>query len=84
MNFINKLSEKIAGGLRTMVTTTVALTASAFQAAMAALPTAATDAITSVDTDAAALITAIWPIVVTVTVGFVLIKLFRRGVRGAT
>ena len=47
--------------------------------ANAALPTAATDAISLVQTDGEALITAYWPVVAAITVGFVIIKLFKRG-----
>lgn len=47
---------------------------------MAALPTAATTALTDVQTDGLALIDAVWPVVAAVTIGFVLIKLFKRGV----
>ncbi len=47
--------------------------------ASADLPTAATTAITTMQTDGLALIDAIWPVVAAITVGFVIIKLFKRG-----
>jgi hypothetical protein len=46
--------------------------------ALAALPAAATDAFTTLQTDGLALINAAWPVVGAIVVGFVLIKLFRR------
>lgn len=48
--------------------------------AMAAVPTEATDAITLVGTDGGSIIAAIWVPLATVTVGFVMMKLFKRGV----
>jgi hypothetical protein len=47
--------------------------------AFAALPTAATAAMTQLEDDADALITAAWPVIAAVTVGFIIIKLFKRG-----
>jgi TRAP-type C4-dicarboxylate transport system permease small subunit len=44
----------------------------------AALPSAATDAFTTLQTDGLALINAAWPVVGAIVVGFILIKLFRR------
>ncbi len=46
--------------------------------AHAALPEAATTAMTTLKTDAEALLTAAWPVVVAITVGFILIRLFKR------
>lgn len=46
--------------------------------AHAALPTEATTAFTSLKADAESLITAAWPVVAAITVGFVLISLFKR------
>lgn len=46
--------------------------------ASAALPAAVTTAFTDLQTDALALIDLAWPVVVAVTVGFILIGLFRR------
>lgn len=43
-----------------------------------ALPTEATDAITAVQTDGQALIDAGWPVVVAITGGLILIKLFKK------
>lgn len=52
---------------------------STLASAQATLPTAATDAITEIGDLADLLITAFWPVVGAVTVGFVLFKLFKRG-----
>lgn len=49
------------------------------QSAFAALPTEATDAISLVGTDGGALQAAIWVPLGAVTVGFVIMKLFKRG-----
>jgi hypothetical protein len=46
--------------------------------AHAALPTEATTAFTQLKADAESLITAAWPVVAAITVGFVLISLFKR------
>jgi steroid 5-alpha reductase family enzyme len=50
----------------------------------AALPEAATNAITSIQTDGVAMIDAFWPVAVAITGGFVILKLFRKGVGKAT
>lgn len=47
-------------------------------AAHAALPTEATAAFTALKTDGESLITAAWPVVAAITVGFILISLFKR------
>ena len=52
--------------------------------ANAALPTAASDAITAVQTDGAAMITAGWPVAVAIVGGLVLIKLFKKVVGKVT
>lgn len=52
--------------------------------AHAALPTAASDAITAVQTDGAAMITAGWPVAVAIVGGLVLIKLFKKVVGKVT
>jgi len=46
--------------------------------ASAALPTEATAAITGVQTDGLAMITAGWPVVAAITGGLILIKLFKK------
>lgn len=48
-------------------------------AASAALPTEATAAFTTVAGNVTDIFAAIWPIIATVTGGFVLIKLFKKG-----
>jgi TRAP-type C4-dicarboxylate transport system permease small subunit len=45
---------------------------------LAALPAAATQAFTDLQTDGIALVNAAWPVVGAIVVAFVLIKLFRR------
>lgn len=52
--------------------------------AHAALPTAATDAITAVQTDGAAMIAAGWPVAVAIVGGLILIKLFKKVVGKVT
>ncbi len=47
--------------------------------ANAALPTEATSAFTAVSGNVTDIFAAIWPIIATVTGGFVLIKLFKKG-----
>lgn len=47
--------------------------------ANAALPTEATAAFTAVSGNVTDIFAAIWPIIATVTGGFVLIKLFKKG-----
>ena len=50
----------------------------AASSAFAAVPPEATAALTGLQTDAAAMIAAAWPVVAAVVVGFVLIGLFKR------
>ena len=47
--------------------------------AQAALPAAATSAFNDLKTDGLSLIDLVWPVVGAITVGFVLITLFKRG-----
>lgn len=47
--------------------------------AHAALPAAATSAFNDLKTDGLSLIDLVWPVVGAITVGFVLITLFKRG-----
>jgi TRAP-type mannitol/chloroaromatic compound transport system permease small subunit len=49
----------------------------------AALPVAATTAITDLQADAGALIEALWPMIAFITIGFVMFKLFKRGTNKA-
>lgn len=51
--------------------------------ARAVLPTEATAAFTSLSADITSMLALIWPVVVIGTVGFVLIRLFRKGVNKA-
>ena len=53
-------------------------------AAFAELPAGATTAISQIQTDGLALIDAYWPVVTALTVGFILIKLFKKGANKAT
>lgn len=48
--------------------------------ASAALSTEVGTGLTALQTDALALIDLVWPVVVAITVGFVILKLFKRGV----
>jgi len=52
--------------------------------AMAALPTDVTTAFTALETDGGTLMTAVWGVVTIITLGFVYIKLFKKGVNKAT
>lgn len=51
--------------------------------AQAALPTEATAAFTSLETDTTTLLGLVWSAVAAVTVGWVLIKLFKKGANKA-
>lgn len=51
----------------------------ALGAAHAALPTEATAAFTTISSSVTEILAAIWPIVASVTGGFVLISLFKKG-----
>lgn len=51
--------------------------------AMAALPTEATAAFTSVSGNVTDILAAVWPIVAAVTAGFILIRLFKKGANAA-
>lgn len=53
-------------------------------AAMAALPAEATTAFTTITGYATDIFAAIWPLLAFIVGGFVLIKLFKRGVNKAT
>jgi hypothetical protein len=52
-------------------------------AAHAALPTEATAAFTTLQTNVTDIIAAVWPILASVTGGFALFKLFKRGANKA-
>lgn len=52
--------------------------------AQAALPEGVTAAFTTVQTDAGSMIDAGWPVLVGITVGFVLMKLFKKVVSRAS
>lgn len=65
---------------RTIVTAAVAVALAAVSVpSFATLPTEATDAITLIGTDGLALQLAIWGPLATITVGFIIMKLFKRG-----
>lgn len=51
--------------------------------AHAALPTEAANAFTTVSTNVTDIFAAVWPIVATVTGGFILVKLFKKGANKA-
>ena len=70
----------LKGTMRRRIAMAVAAGASVVAVqAHAALPTAATAAFTQLQTDGLSLIDLIWPVVGAITVGFVLISLFKRG-----
>lgn len=48
-------------------------------AAHAALPEEIGTGLTAIQTDALALIDLVWPVVIAITTGFILFKLFKRG-----
>lgn len=60
------------------------VTAMAASTAHAALPQGATDAMTALATDSASMIDQAWPVVISVTIGFAIIRLFKRSTRSAT
>lgn len=64
--------------IRQLAAVALASTAMLAAQAHAELPAAATSAFTSLKGDAEALIVAAWPVVAAITVGFVLISLFKR------
>jgi len=66
---------------KTAIATGLALGAGA---ANAALPADAAAAFTAVSGNVTDILTAVWPIVISLTTGFILIKLFKKGVTKAT
>jgi len=52
----------------------------AAQSASAALSTEIGTGLTAIQTDALALVDLIWPVVVAVTVAFIMFKIFKRGI----
>jgi uncharacterized membrane protein len=52
--------------------------------ASAAVPTEASTAVTDLITDAATFIGSLWPLLVAVVVGFIFMKIFKKGVSRAT
>lgn len=70
MNMKNRISLACAS----IVAAAVALPSTA----SAALPTGAATAFSEVQTDALALIDMAWPVVVAVTSGFIILKLFKK------
>lgn len=72
-----RFNKKLA--IATLITTALAATQ-----ASAALPTEATDAITAIQTDGTAMISAGWPVVVAIFGGLVIIKLFKKVLSRAT
>lgn len=67
--------------LKTLAVASVALSATA---ANAALPPEAEAAFTALSTNVTDILAAVWPIAVSLTVGFVGIKLFKKGANKAT
>ncbi|WP_374089753.1 major coat protein [Methylomicrobium lacus] len=52
-------------------------------ASFAALPSAATTGLTTLQTDVLDLVDAIWPVMVAITVAFILLRVFKRGANSA-
>ncbi len=50
----------------------------------AAVPTEASGAVTLLITDAGTYVSSLWPLLVAVVIGFVFMKLFRKGISKAT
>jgi hypothetical protein len=63
---------------RAFIASTVGAVMVAPTAAFAALPTGATTAFSEVQTDGLALLDLAWPVVIAITTGFILIKLFKK------
>lgn len=54
------------------------------QSAYAAVPTEASTAVTDLVTDAGTFVASLWPLLIAVVVGFVFMKIFKKGVGRAT
>ncbi|MEC4749809.1 major coat protein [Methylomicrobium sp. Wu6] len=52
-------------------------------ASFAALPAAATAGLTTLQADVLDLVDAIWPVMVAITVAFILLRVFKRGANSA-
>lgn len=78
---MNKQNVIFRGGslIRGAVTALAAGASMVALQAQAALPAAATSAFNDLKTDGLSLIDLVWPVVGAITVGFVLIGLFKRG-----
>ena len=70
--------------IRQVYAVCVLAVASAFQSAVAAVPTEASAAVTGLITDATTYVGSLWPLLVAVVIGFVFMKLFRKGISKAT
>lgn len=70
--------------MKTKAALLVALALTASTSALAALPTEVTGAFTSVKTDGEEMISAGWPILVAITGGIILMKLFKRVIGRST
>ena len=57
---------------------------SALTSVQAAVPTEASAAVTGLITDATTYVGSLWPLLVAVVIGFVFMKLFRKGISKAT
>jgi hypothetical protein len=72
------MNTKSVVSLRVAFASTVAAVIAAPSVAFAALPLGATTAFSTVQTDALELIDLAWPVVIAVTSGFILVKLFKK------
>lgn len=71
MNVVKRASVALLGML--------AFCAAFVQTAVAAVPVAASTAITEIQTDGLAMVDLLWPVIGALTVAFVLIKIFKKG-----
>ena len=72
---MNKLQQKLLAG--------AGLVSGSIVSAHAALPTEATAAFTAISGNVTDVLAVVWPIVASVTGGFILIKLFKKGANKA-
>ncbi|NOR69280.1 MAG: hypothetical protein GQ532_06220 [Methylomarinum sp.] len=78
MKFLNKVKSSLAALVMGVVLFSVAGVASA------AIPLAATDAFAALLVDMLAIIDLVWTVVVPVTIGFILIRMFKKGAASAS
>jgi len=82
-NFYQKVSSVMTSG-KALVLSGGAALAGVSTSATAAIPAEATAAITALETDVTSFIGSLWVLVIASTVGFIIIKLFKKGANKAT